>query len=102
MNASARREVNSERRLLLFDRDPVSSVLVEACLGSLGCKLLCVTKETEAEQALATWRPDLVVLEASREGLHLLRNMRESAQYRHTPSVMLVAVLEREIRLRAV
>ena len=90
----------SRIRLLLVEDDPAVCKLLETLLGDF--ELKAARRISEAEEILASWRPDLLLLDwmlPGKSGIEWARELRNRPAWCHLPIVMLTARGEEEDKL---
>lgn len=90
--------------ILVCDGDAEFRKVLEMRLANDGYDVRCVTKATEALEAILASPPDLVLAEAERDGsdaFQLLRELRKDAALQHVPFAFLVHHESRLLKIRA-
>ncbi|HEY4666698.1 MAG TPA: response regulator [Anaerolineales bacterium] len=78
-------------RLLIVDDDPTMVSLLKTLLELDGFEVTPTTNPDRALESIRQIKPDLVIMDvflSSRDGLELLRQVRASAEFGHTPVIM--------------
>ena len=91
-------QIDSARRLLVVDDEPVQCLIIMRAMGALGFVADSATSLEEATSRIATCAYDVVVLDLSlggREGISLLRLIAAS---RGDPVVVLISRLDERVR----
>jgi DNA-binding response OmpR family regulator len=79
-------------RILVADDDPITVMFVQSLLEDRGHEVLTAKDGADALEIVRTKRPDLVVTDLvmpHRNGLEVIREIREDVELRHIPIVMI-------------
>jgi CheY-like chemotaxis protein len=80
--------------ILVVDDDPVSQRLLGYALTRAGHAVVAAANGREALRLMGQQRPDLLILDLAMpemDGVTMLRHLRDSADYRELPVIMLTA-----------
>lgn len=86
-------------RVLIVDDDPATLAALEALLRSWGLHAIPLNDPQQFWQVLTTSRPDLLLLDLempSFSGIDLCRVVRQDAQWRHLPVLVVTAHTDRD------
>ncbi|MDP2316485.1 MAG: hybrid sensor histidine kinase/response regulator [Pseudomonadota bacterium] len=92
-------------RLLLVDDDPRQVAILRAHLAPLDHQLLAASSGAEALDCLDETPPDLILLDLRMpgiDGIDVLHHIRARPELARLPVVLITALHEREVRLRAI
>jgi PAS domain S-box-containing protein len=93
-------------RIIAVDDEPDTRDMLKGVLESFGASVLAVGSAREVLEAMAAWRPDVLICDIGmpeEDGYGLIRQIRalEPAQGRDTPAIALTGYVRVEERMRA-
>jgi len=86
----------AQGKVLIVDDDLDISKAIKAVLNSEGYTVSCAGSSEEGMQALASQKPDIIILDVmmktSSEGFDMARNLRKNSRYKDIPILMVTAI----------
>jgi two-component system, OmpR family, alkaline phosphatase synthesis response regulator PhoP len=85
----------STPRILIADDDPLGAELLEAYLGEIGCELRTASDGEQTLQLVASWRPDLILLDVMMpriSGFEVCKRLRNDPDTSNIAIIMVTAL----------
>jgi len=85
----------STPRILIADDDPLGAELLEAYLSEIGCELRTASDGEQTLQLVASWRPDLILLDVMMpriSGFEVCKRLRGDPDTRDIAIIMITAL----------
>ena len=92
-------------RILIADENEASRELLEECLAEINCVLEAATDVQQTLEKIASFQPDLVLLDATiqeRSGLLFCRQIKENPATRSIKVILMIALKELREAERAI
>lgn len=97
--------MNTQKRILCVDDEPVNLKLLEVLLGPKGYEVITASNGREALERISERRIDIVLLDAmmpEMNGFDACRTIKENERYRNIPVVMITALKSKEDRIKSI
>jgi two-component system, OmpR family, alkaline phosphatase synthesis response regulator PhoP len=88
-------DAHAAPRILIADDDPLGAELLEAYLGEIDCELRTASDGEQTLQLVASWRPDLILLDVMMprlSGFEVCKSLRADPSTRDIAIIMITAL----------